>query len=256
MHIRLESLIHTYGDVHAVQNVSLDIPSNAIFGIIGRSGSGKSVLIRLISLLEKPDDGAVYYDDERVDDLPDDELILRRRRIGIVFQNINLFNSRTAAKNIAYPLEICGMPKDRIKARVAELLELVGLADRGNAQISTLSGGQKQRIAIARALANNPDILFCDEATSALDPQTSRSIFELICDIQKKMNLTVVLVTHKMAVVRDVCSYVAVIDSGKVVECGSVVDIFAHPKADITKDFIADLPARPDPKDTGRTENV
>lgn len=243
MQIRLESLNRTYGAVHAVQNVSLNIPSNTIFGIIGKSGAGKSSLVRLISLLEKPDSGEVWYDDERVDGLEKDALIQRRRRIGMIFQNFNLFSSRTAARNIAYPLEICGVPKAEIAPRVQELLELVGLADRGDAPISTLSGGQKQRIAIARALATKPDILFCDEATSALDPQTTRSILELIRDIQKKMNLTVVMITHQMEVVRDACSLVAVLDSGSVVEQGTVEEIFTHPKSAVTKDFLSHLSA-------------
>ena len=241
MQIKLNSLSRTYGDVHAVQNVSLTIPSNIIFGIIGKSGAGKSSLVRLISLLEKPDSGEVYYDDERVDTLEKDALIQRRRRIGMIFQNFNLFSSRTAARNVAYPLEICGTPKDEIKRRVSELLELVGLADRGNAPVSTLSGGQKQRIAIARALATKPDILFCDEATSALDPQTTHSILQLIRDIQKKMNLTVVMITHQMEVVRDACEQVAVLDGGSVVEQGSVEELFAHPKTAVTKDFLSHI---------------
>ena len=243
MQIKLESLNRTYGDVRAVQNVSLTIPSNTVFGIIGKSGAGKSSLVRLVSLLEKPDSGEVYYDDKRVDNLSKKELIAQRRRIGMIFQNFNLFSSRTAAKNVAYPLEICGTPKNIIKERVAELLDLVGLGDRADAPISTLSGGQKQRIAIARALANKPDILFCDEATSALDPQTTRSILELIREIQKKMNLTVVMITHQMEVVRDACDQVAVLDNGAVVEQGLVSDIFTNPKSEVTKDFISHISA-------------
>lgn len=241
MRIKLNSLTRTYGDVHAVQEVSLTIPSNTIFGIIGKSGAGKSSLVRLISLLERPDSGEVYYDDERVDLLEKGALIQRRRRIGMIFQNFNLFSSRTAARNVAYPLEICGTPKAEIKKRVSELLELVGLADRGDAPVSTLSGGQKQRIAIARALAAKPDILFCDEATSALDPQTTHSILELIRDIQKKMNLTVVMITHQMEVVRDACEQVAVLDSGRVVEQGTVEKIFSHPESSVTKDFLSHI---------------
>ena len=241
MQIKLESLYRTYGDVHAVENVSLTIPSNTVFGIIGKSGAGKSSLVRLVSLLENPDSGKVFYDDKRVDNLSKNDLIEQRRRIGMIFQNFNLFSSRTAAKNIAYPLEICGTPKSVIKERVAELLELVGLSDRADAPISTLSGGQKQRIAIARALANKPDILFCDEATSALDPQTTRSILELIRAIQKKMNLTVVMITHQMEVVRDACDQVAVLDNGSVVEQGHVSDIFTNPKSNVTKDFISHI---------------
>ncbi len=159
----------------------------------------------------------------------------------MIFQNFNLFTSRTAGKNVAYPLEICGTKKEQINLRVKEMLSLVGLQDRENAPISTLSGGQKQRVAIARALATNPDILFCDEATSALDPQTTRSILALIKDLQKKMNLTVVMITHQMEVVRDSCDFVAVIENGKVVEQGSVHDIFTLPKTETTKEFIRNI---------------
>ncbi len=229
--------------VRAVNGISLEIPSNTIYGIIGKSGAGKSTLVRLISLLEKPDSGEVYYDGGRVDNLSKYDLMERRRHAGMIFQNFNLFSSRTAGQNIAYPLEICKTPKDKIKSRVDELLELVGLAGRGDAKISSLSGGQKQRVAIARALANYPGILFCDEATSALDPQTTRSILELIRDIQKKMNLTVVMITHQMEVVRDACSLVSVLDEGRVVEEGSVADIFSRPKAAITKEFMANIRA-------------
>lgn len=247
MEIRLENLSKTYqsadglSQVHAVDNVSLLIPSNKIFGIIGKSGAGKSSLVRLISMMERPDSGEVYYDDKRIDNLTEKELIMQRRRIGMIFQNFNLFSSRSAAQNIAYPMEICGVPKEEINKRVDELLEIVELKDRKNARISTLSGGQKQRIAIARALANKPDILFCDEATSALDPQTTKSILNLIRKIQSTMNLTVIMITHQMEVVRDACSQVAVIDEGKVVEVGTVNDIFLNPKQSITKEFISNI---------------
>jgi len=246
MQIKLEQLEKTYQtqgstSVHAVNNISLTIPSNTIYGIIGKSGAGKSSLVRLISLLEKPDSGAVYYNNKRVDNLSEKELIQQRREIGMIFQNFNLLSSRTAAKNIAYPLEICNTPKEEISDRVAELLDLVGLSDRADAPISTLSGGQKQRIAIARALAHNPAILFCDEATSALDPQTTRSILQLLRDIQKKMNLTVVMITHQMEVVRDACEQVAVLNEGEVVEIGSVEDLFSHPKSKVTNEFLAHL---------------
>lgn len=247
MEIKLNNLAKTYisadgiTEVKAVDGISLTIPSNQIFGIIGRSGAGKSSLVRLISMMEKPDSGEVYYDGQRVDNLPEKELVLRRRRIGMIFQNFNLFSSRSAGQNIAYPMEICGIPKDKINARVDELLEIVELSDRKDARISTLSGGQKQRIAIARALANNPDILFCDEATSALDPQTTKSILNLIRKIQSKMNLTVVMITHQMEVVRDACSQVAVISEGQVVEQGSVNDIFLNPQNQVTREFISNI---------------
>lgn len=243
MQIKLDHLKKTYatkdGTIHAVNDISLDIPSNTIFGIIGKSGAGKSTLVRLISLLEEPDEGSVFYNDMRVDNLAKKELIAQRRKIGMIFQNFNLFSSRTAAKNIAYPLEICGTPKEVISERVKEMLKLVGLENRGDAPISTLSGGQKQRVAIARALATKPDILFCDEATSALDPQTTHAILDLIREIQKKMNLTVVMITHQMEVVRDACEQVAVIDEGVVVEQGTVKEIFTQPKSDVTKDFLS-----------------
>ncbi len=239
MQIRLENLKRDYGSLHAVDGVSLNIPSNTVYGIIGRSGAGKSTLVRLVSMLERPDEGEVWYGDKRVDNLSKKELIEERRKIGMIFQNFNLFSSRTAAENIAYPMEICRKPKDWIKKRTEELLALVGLEGRGDAAVSTLSGGQKQRIAIARALACEPSILFCDEATSALDPQTTRSILALIKEIQKKMNLTVVMITHQMEVVRDACDFVAVLDSGRVVEEGKVSEVFASPVSDVTKDFLS-----------------
>ena len=241
MQIRLENLKRDYGSLHAVDGVSLNIPSNTVYGIIGRSGAGKSTLVRLVSMLERPDEGEVWYGDKRVDNLSKKELIEERRKIGMIFQNFNLFSSRTAAENIAYPMEICRKPKDWIKKRTEELLALVGLEGRGDAAVSTLSGGQKQRIAIARALACEPSILFCDEATSALDPQTTRSILALIKEIQKKMNLTVVMITHQMEVVRDACDRVAVLENGKVVEEGLVNDIFSHPTSAVTKDFLSNL---------------
>ena len=241
MQITLKHLSRDYAQLHAVSDVSLSIPSNKIFGIIGRSGAGKSTLVRLVSLLEKPDAGEVWYDDKRVDNLSGDELINKRRRIGMIFQNFNLFSSRNAGENVAYPMEICKYPKEKINERVKELMNLVGLGDRLDAPVSTLSGGQKQRVAIARALACKPDILFCDEATSALDPQTTRSILSLIKEIQKKMNLTVVMITHQMEVVRDSCDYVAVLSDGKVVEEGTVKSIFSKPSSDVTKDFLAHL---------------
>ncbi|MGI6466108.1 MAG: methionine ABC transporter ATP-binding protein [Sphaerochaetaceae bacterium] len=241
MGITLKNLSRSYGTLHAVNDVTLDIPANTIYGIIGKSGAGKSTLVRLISLLEQPDHGQIFYNDKRVDNLPKDLLIAQRRKVGMIFQNFNLFSSRNAAGNIAYPLEIAGVTKSEIEKRVDELLELVGLEGRGKAPISTLSGGQKQRVAIARALAYNPDILYCDEATSALDPQTTRSILNLLKDLQKRMNLSIVMITHQMEVVRDACEYVAVLEDGKVVEQGKVVDVFANPQAPTTKDFLANL---------------
>lgn len=257
MQIDLNNLVRVYDSadglskVAAVNDISLTIPSNQIFGIIGKSGAGKSSLVRLISMMEKPDSGEVLYDGQRVDNLDEKELVMRRRRIGMIFQNFNLFSSRSAGQNIAYPMEICGLPKDEINKRVDELLEIVELSDRKNARISTLSGGQKQRIAIARALANKPDVLFCDEATSALDPQTTTSILNLIRKIQSQMNLTVVMITHQMEVVRDACSQVAVINEGKLVEVGSVNDIFLNPKSPVTRDFISHIGRDRKPDENG-----
>lgn len=248
MQITLKNLVRTYDNVHAVEGVSLSIPSNRIFGIIGLSGAGKSTLVRLISLLEKPDSGEVYYDSDRVDNLSEKKIIMRRRHIGMIFQTFNLFSSRTAGQNVAYPMEICKYPKEKIFARVRELMLLVGLADKVDAPISTLSGGQKQRVAIARALACEPDILFCDEATSALDPKTTQSILALIKDIQRKMNLTVVMITHQMEVVRDACDYVAVLSDGKVVEEGPVKELFAKPKTSVTKEFLSHLLSNAEPE--------
>ena len=227
-----------YGELQAVDNISLEIPSHTIFGIIGKSGAGKSTLVRLISLLEPVDSGEIYYGNSRVDTLTGKLLRNQHKKIGMIFQNFNLFASRTAAGNIAYPLEIAGMPKRAIAAKVEEMLNVVGLEGRGDARVSTLSGGQKQRVAIARALAVSPDILFCDEATSALDPQTTRSILELLKRLQKDMNLSVVMITHQMEVVRDCCQQVAVIDNGAVAETGSVREIFSAPKSEVTKDFL------------------
>ena len=247
MEIILDNLVKTYKgvndscDVTAVKGVSLHIPSNKIFGIIGKSGAGKSSLVRLISLLENPDSGSVMYDNKKVDNLVGKDLLLQRRKLGMIFQNFNLFSSRTAGQNIAYPMEICGFSKKQIDVRVDEMLELVGLSDKKNAPVSTLSGGQKQRIAIARALSTKPDVLFCDEATSALDPQTTKSILSLIRKIQEQMNLTVVMITHQMEVVRDACDLVAVLNDGEVVEQGTVDDIFIHPKSEVTKDFLANI---------------
>ena len=221
-----------------MDNISLEIPSHTIFGIIGKSGAGKSTLVRLISLLEPVDSGEIHYGNSRVDTLTGKLLRNQHKKIGMIFQNFNLFASRTAAGNIAYPLEIAGMPKRVIAAKVEEMLNVVGLEGRGDARVSTLSGGQKQRVAIARALAVSPDILFCDEATSALDPQTTRSILELLKRLQKDMNLSVVMITHQMEVVRDCCQQVAVIDNGAVAETGSVREIFSAPKSEVTKDFL------------------
>jgi len=236
--IVLRQVSKSYGPVTAVRRVDLVVPSGCIFGIIGRSGAGKSSLLRTMSLLEKPDEGEVFYGDERVDALRGRALLERRRKMGMIFQNFNLLGSRSASGNIAYPLEIAGVPRKRIDGRVGELLEMVGISDKRKARMRELSGGQKQRVAIARALAANPEVLFCDEATSSLDPQTTRSILALIRDLQQRLGITVVLITHQMEVIREICQEVAVMDAASIVETGSVDAVFASPRAAATKEML------------------
>jgi D-methionine transport system ATP-binding protein len=236
--IELESVTKRYGDLTAVEDVSLAVPDGSIFGIIGKSGAGKSTLLRVMSLLERPDAGEVRYGGERVDTLTGTALLEQRRKMGMIFQNFNLFSSRNAADNIAYPLEIAGLPRANREIRVDELLELVQIADKKTARLRELSGGQKQRVAIARALAVNPETLYCDEATSALDPQTTRSILALIKDLHTKLGITVVLVTHQMEVIRAICSHVTVLDDGRVVERGEVGQIFDAPQSQAAKELL------------------
>ena len=236
--IVLEDISKSYGPVSAVRHVDLSVSKGSIFGIIGRSGAGKSSLLRTMSLLEKPDTGEVFYDGERVDTLRGMALLERRRKMGMIFQNFNLLGSRDVKENIAYPLEIAGYNRRQIETRVDELLEMVDIADKSKARMSELSGGQKQRVAIARALAVNPQILFCDEATSSLDPQTTRSILALIHDLHQTLKITVVLITHQMEVIKEICQDVAVMDKGTIVEYGTVASVFETPKADATKELI------------------
>jgi D-methionine transport system ATP-binding protein len=236
--ISLDKVSKRYGPVTAVGNVSLAIPQGSIYGIIGKSGAGKSTLLRIMSLLENPDGGAVYYGDERVDLLDGKNLLLRRRKMGMIFQNFNLFASRNVLGNISYPLEIAGFSKKAIHERVDELLEMVGIADKKKALLKELSGGQKQRVAIARALAAGPEVLFCDEATSALDPQTTRSILALIKDLQSALRITVVLITHQMQVIRSICQHVAVLHEGALVEEGKLGEVFDAPRSQAAKELI------------------
>jgi D-methionine transport system ATP-binding protein len=236
--IELSRITKRYGNLVAVEDASLAIPDGGIFGIIGKSGAGKSTLLRVMSLLEKPDAGEVRYDGERVDALSGMALLKRRRKMGMIFQNFNLFSSRNAAGNIAYPLEIAGVPKADREARVGELLDLVQIADKKTARLRELSGGQKQRVAIARAIAANPETLYCDEATSALDPQTTRSILALIQELQRKLGITVVVVTHQMEVIRAICTQVAVLDGGRIVEKGEVGQVFDAPRSKAAKELV------------------
>jgi D-methionine ABC transporter, ATP-binding protein len=240
--IRLENVSKTFTDsnkeVHAVNNVSLTINDGDIFGIIGFSGAGKSTLVRCINLLEKPTDGKVFVDDAEITALSGKELRKARKKIGMIFQHFNLMPSRTIFGNVAYPLRGSGLSKEEIKEKVHHLLELVGISEKENAFPSQLSGGQKQRVAIARALANDPNILLCDEATSALDPQTTKSILNLLQQLNQTLGITVVVITHEMAVVKEICNRVAVMDHGDVVEEGEVFHVFASPKEPLTRSFI------------------
>ena len=240
--IRLENVSKTFTDsnkeVHAVNNVSLTINDGDIFGIIGFSGAGKSTLVRCINLLEKPTVGKVFVDDAEITALSGKELRKARKKIGMIFQHFNLMPSRTIFGNVAYPLRGSGLSKEEIKEKVHHLLELVGISEKDNAFPSQLSGGQKQRVAIARALANDPNILLCDEATSALDPQTTKSILNLLQQLNQTLGITVVVITHEMAVVKEICNRVAVMDHGDVVEEGEVFHVFASPKEPLTRSFI------------------
>jgi D-methionine transport system ATP-binding protein len=236
--IGLKGVSKRYAAVSAVEDVDLHIPRGSIFGIIGRSGAGKSTLLRVMSLLERPDSGEVFYGDERVDGLQGMELLRRRRKMGMIFQNFNLLSSRNVAGNIAYPLEIAGMRKKQIHERVDELLDLVDIRDKRRARLRELSGGQKQRVAIARALAAKPEVLFCDEATSALDPQTTRSILALIQELHGKLGITVALITHQMEVIRAVCLEGAGMDRGHIIETGSVGEVFGAPRTLAAKELI------------------
>ncbi|WP_127848278.1 methionine ABC transporter ATP-binding protein [Lacticaseibacillus hulanensis] len=223
--------------VHAVNHVSLSVNRGDIYGIVGYSGAGKSTLVRLINLLQRPTSGSVTVLGDDMMKLSAKELRQKRRKIGMIFQHFNLMASRTIADNVAFPLRGT-MPKDEINKKVSDLLELVGLSERANAFPAELSGGQKQRVGIARALASDPEVLISDEATSALDPKTTSSILELLKSLNEKLGLTIVLITHQMEAVKQICSRVAVMDAGAVIERGSLLEIFAHPQQQLTKDFI------------------
>ncbi len=225
--------------VDAVKNVSLTIQQSEIFGVIGYSGAGKSTLVRCINLLERPTKGKVLIDGVDLLQLKEKELRLNRQKIGMIFQQFNLLGSRIVFENVAFPLRYRGMSKKKINEKVMSLLELVGIADKTKAYPLQLSGGQKQRVAIARALASDPSILLCDEATSALDPQTTKSILKLLKDVNRKLGITIVIITHEMSVIKEICHRVAVMEDGYVVELDDVISIFSNPQAQITKDFIS-----------------
>ena len=240
--IRLEHVTKTFqtrdGDVHAVKDVSLDIAEGQIFGIIGFSGAGKSTLVRCMNLLERPEEGKVIFDGKNLLDLDAAGLRHARQKMSMIFQHFNLMRSRTVYENIALPLRMEKRPKEEIDKKVMELLDLIDLVERRDSYPSQLSGGQKQRVAIARALATDPKVLLCDEATSALDPQTTQSILHLIRRINRERNITVVVITHEMLVVKEICDRVAVMEAGRVVETNDLVPIFINPIEEITRNFI------------------
>ncbi|UJF19752.1 methionine ABC transporter ATP-binding protein MetN [Vibrio sp. SS-MA-C1-2] len=224
--------------IHALRDINLTIAEGTIFGVIGSSGAGKSTLIRCVNLLERPTSGDVIVDGTNLMRLSSQELTLARRKIGMIFQHFNLLSSRTVFDNIALPLELANMPKETIEKRVTSLLELVGLSDKRDVYPANLSGGQKQRVAIARALACEPKVLLCDEATSALDPATTQSILRLLKKINQELNITILIITHEMEVIKRICHEVAIIGGGELVEKGAVSEIFAHPKTALAKEFI------------------
>lgn len=227
------------GSVHALKNVSLSIESGDIYGIIGMSGAGKSTLVRCMNFLEVPSEGSVLIDGKSLGEFSSKELRKEREKIGMIFQHFNLLMQKNVLENICFPLYIQGKKKAEARAKALELLEIVGLADKAKAYPAQLSGGQKQRVAIARALASDPQILLCDEATSALDPQTTSSILELLQNINQKFGITIVIITHQMSVVREICSHVAIMKDGEVKEQGLVEDIFNHPKSQVAKELIS-----------------
>lgn len=245
--VRFEAVSKTYPahrgkpSVRALQDIDFAIPRGSITGVIGRSGAGKSSLVRLINGLEKPTAGRVFVDGRDISGLAGPQLRLAQRSIGMIFQHFNLLSSRTAAGNIALPLEIAGWSKSEIATRVSELLDLVDIADKRDRYPSELSGGQKQRIGIARALATGPSVLLSDEATSALDPQTTRSILDLLASINRELGVTIILITHEMSVVRQLAREVVVLDAGEIVERGHVADIFTHPQHAITQSFLTEV---------------
>ena len=220
------------GDFQALDDVNLTIGDGDIFGIVGMSGAGKSTLVRCINLLERPTSGQVLIDGENLMDMSPAQLRQTRRSISMIFQQFNLLMQRTCLRNICFPMEIAGVPKAEARKRALEYLDIVGLPDKANSYPAQLSGGQKQRIAIARALASNPKMLLCDEATSALDPTTTRSILKLIRDINRRLGITVVVITHEMAVVEEICTHVAILEGGHMVETGTVEEVFSNPKTE------------------------
>ncbi|AZV24679.1 ABC transporter [Pseudomonas syringae] len=244
-HVRFVGLGKTYdgkqGPVAALQGIDLAIQRGEVFGIIGRSGAGKSSLIRTINRLEQPTSGRVLIDQVDIGEYDEDRLVALRRRIGMIFQHFNLMSAKTVWQNVELPLKVAGVPKEQREKKVRELLELVGLQAKHKAYPAQLSGGQKQRVGIARALVHDPDILLCDEATSALDPETTQSILGLLREINKRLGLTIVLITHEMAVIREICDRVVVLEHGHIVEQGPVWEVFGNPQHEVSQTLLAPL---------------
>lgn len=242
--IKIKNLKKTYKKenvyVKAIDDVSLDVEKGDIYGIIGLSGAGKSSLVRCINMLERPDSGEVIVGKVNMETLSKKELREMRKKIGMIFQGFNLLNSKTVFENIAFPLRIMKVPEKKIQERVLKLLKLVDLNEKSAVYPSSLSGGQKQRVGIARALANDPEVLLCDEATSALDPKTTKQILELLKEINKKMGLTIVVITHEMDVIKEICNKVTILESGKIIDSGNTVDLFSNPSLEKTKHFVDD----------------
>ncbi|HEY9279921.1 MAG TPA: ATP-binding cassette domain-containing protein [Eoetvoesiella sp.] len=242
--IRLENIHKAYVSPgrtsHALAGIDLHVRQGEVFGIIGRSGAGKSTLIRMLNLLERPSQGNVWVRDQDITQFQDSQLQQFRQKVGMVFQHFNLLRSRTVLDNVCFPLKLAGMPRAAQLQRAHEVLALVGLSDQSKKYPRQLSGGQQQRVGIARALANRPELLLCDEATSALDPETTQSILRLLADINQRFGLTIVLITHGMDVIRAVCDRVAVIDAGKIVELGDVLDVFLHPRHEVTQSLLSE----------------
>lgn len=240
--IQIDHAVKTFADgkqaVHALRDVSLTVEKGDIYGIVGFSGAGKSTLLRLVNGLEKPDSGSVTVAGQDLSGLNHKELLLLRRKIGMVFQQFNLLEGKTVRHNVSIPLLLAGTPKKEIEARVKEVLRFVELEEKENAYVSQLSGGQKQRVGIARALATSPDILLCDEATSALDPQTTESILRLLQRVNREMGVTILLITHQMQVIQMICNKVAVMEYGRIVEEGAVLSVFGTPREKVTRRFV------------------
>ncbi|ORM72956.1 methionine ABC transporter ATP-binding protein [Pantoea wallisii] len=239
--VRLQHVSRRFGQTQALRNVSLTVQKGEILGLIGRSGAGKSTLIRCLNGLEQPDEGVIEIEGRDITGLSEKQLQTVRSRVGMVFQHFNLLSAKTVAQNVALPLKIAGMAKAQRQQRVADLLALVGLADKAHHYPAALSGGQKQRVGIARALAASPALLLCDEATSALDPETTRSILTLLKSLNQKLGITILLITHEMEVIKSVAHRVAVIDAGEIIEQGPVWQVFAHPQAGLTRTLLRGL---------------